>query len=124
MRADVLIVGGGPAGASTALFLAHAAPELTDRILIVDKEHFPREKYCAGGVGARADRLLSSIGVTVEVPSVWLNGVAFRAMGKTVVVREGEIGRVIRRIEFDCELLRAAERRGVSVLEGARVSAL
>jgi geranylgeranyl reductase family protein len=123
-HADVLIVGGGPAGASAALFLAHAAPELTDRILVVDKERFPREKYCAGGVGARADRLLGSIGVTVEVPSVWLHGVAFRAIGRTVVVREDDIGRVIRRIEFDHELLRTAERRGVRVLEGARVTSI
>src|SRR5262245_57500521 len=109
MRADVVIVGGGPAGASTALFLAHASPELAERILVVDKERFPREKYCAGGVGARADRLLGSIGLTVDVPSVWLNGVALRAMGQTLVVRDGAIGRVIRRIEFDHELLRSAE---------------
>jgi len=124
MRADVLIVGGGPAGASTALFLSHAARGLTDRILLVDKEQFPREKYCAGGVGARADKLLSSIGVTVDVPSVWLNGVAFRAMGETLTVREGDIGRVIRRTEFDHELLRQAERRGVRVMQGTRVIGL
>jgi flavin-dependent dehydrogenase len=117
----VLIVGGGPAGIATALFLSHAAPELTDRILVVEKERYPREKYCAGGVGARGDRLLGSIGVTVDVPSVWMHGIAFRAMGETEIVREPDIGRVIRRIEYDHELARQAMRRKIRVLDGTRV---
>lgn len=120
----VLIVGGGPAGIATALHLAHAAPELTDRILVVEKERYPREKYCAGGVGARGDHVLGSIGVSVDVPSVWIHAIAFRAMGETEVVREPNIGRVVRRIEFDHELARAAMRRKIRVLEGTRVGAI
>jgi menaquinone-9 beta-reductase len=121
---EVAIVGGGPAGIATALFLTHAAPELTDRIVVLEKERYPREKYCAGAVGARGDKLLGSIGVRVDVPSVPLSGVAFRAMGRTHVVRDGapgSVGRVIRRIEFDHELAKTAMRRGIRVLDGARV---
>lgn len=121
---EVLIVGGGPAGSATALFLAHHLPALTDRILVVEKERFPREKFCAGGVGARADKLLGSIGVTVDVPSVWFDGIAFRAMGRTTTVREPGIGRVIRRIEFDHELARISQRRGIPFAEGTRVLGL
>jgi flavin-dependent dehydrogenase len=109
---------------ATALFLANAAPHLLDRVIILEKEHYPREKFCAGGIGARADRLLSSIGVTVDVPSVSVNGVAFRAMGQTSVVRDGEIGRVVRRIEYDAELARIARTRGVEIIEGAKVQGL
>jgi flavin-dependent dehydrogenase len=121
-RADVLIVGGGPAGTATALFLSHAAPQLTDRIVLIEKERYPREKFCAGGVGARADHLLGSIGVTVDVPSVPVNAIAFRAMGRTTECREPDIGRVVRRIEFDHELARIAKRRGIQILEGTRVA--
>ncbi len=117
----VLIVGGGPAGIATALHLAHARPSLTDRILVVEKERYPREKYCAGGVGARADNLLASIGVTVDVPSVPVHAIAFRAMGETTVVREPDIGRVVRRIEFDHELARVAMQRGIRIQEGTKV---
>ena len=119
--AEALIVGGGPAGIATALFLAHAAPELTDRIVVLEKERYPREKFCAGAIGARADRVLGSIGVQVDVPAVLLNGVAFRAMGRTEVVRDSAVGRVVRRVEFDHELARTAMARGIRVVEGAKV---
>jgi menaquinone-9 beta-reductase len=121
-RRQILIVGGGPAGLSTALFLSHAAPERTGQIVVLEKARYPREKYCAGGIGARADLLLGSIGLTVEVPSVPLDGVALRSMGKTTVVRERAIGRVVRRIEFDHELARLTRQRGVQIVEGARVA--
>lgn len=117
----VLIVGGGPAGISTALFLAHAAPELIDRIVVFEKERYPREKFCAGAVGARADRLLASIGVTVDVPSAPIGGIAFRALGETISVRESDAGRVVRRIEFDHALAAHATRRGICVRDGVKV---
>lgn len=114
-------MGGGPAGMATALFLAHAAPHLIDRMLVVEKERYPREKFCAGGVGKRADHLLGRIGLHVAVPSVPVNAIAFRAMGRTTVVREHGIGRVVRRIEFDHELAELARQRGIQVKEGLRV---
>lgn len=123
-HAFVIIVGGGPAGISTALFLAHAAPELTGRIVVLEKARYPREKFCAGGVGARADKLLGSIGVVVDVPSVWLDAIAFRAMGRTTVVDDGAVGRVVRRIEFDHALARIAAQRGIRIVEDAAVSAI
>lgn len=119
---DLLIVGAGPAGLSTALFLLARRPELAGRIEVVDRATFPREKFCAGAVGARAEVLLESIDVRVDVPSVTVDGLAVRFTTGTASRSIGGIGRVVRRLEFDAELLRIARSRGVRVTEGVKVT--
>ncbi len=128
MDLDLAIVGGGPAGIATALFFAGAAPHRRDRILVLEKEHYPREKVCAGAVGARADRLLATLGVRVDVPSVAVRGLSVVTGGGALCVREPNasepIGRVVRRVEFDRVLADEAQARGLRVLQGTRVTGL
>src|ERR1043166_3110541 len=80
---DVVIVGGGPSGISTALHLRAAAPGA--RIAVFERARYPREKICAGGIGARAFRLLERIGVEVVCPRVALDALAIRLAGDTGV---------------------------------------
>src|SRR5204862_5111128 len=103
---DVAIVGGGPAGISTALHLQAAAPAA--RVVVLEKQRYPRDKICAGGIGARAFRLLERIAVEVACPHVALDAGALRLAGDTVVVREPGCGAVVRRIEFDHAFARRA----------------
>jgi len=119
----VVIVGGGPAGLATALFLCHADPALRGRVVVLEKERYPRDKFCAGAIGARADQLLAQMGVTVQVPSVAIDGMSLALEGGTLSARAGGIGRVVRRLEYDHELSKIARARGVEVHEGARVTA-
>lgn len=118
---DVVIVGGGPAGTTTALALAHAAPALASRVLVLEKAKYPREKPCAGALGARGDALLAGIGVAIDVPSAAVDGISFRGSRGEAVARPGKIGRVVRRIEFDHALARAATSRGIEVRDGVGV---
>jgi geranylgeranyl reductase family protein len=53
-RFDVAVVGAGPAGSTTAYRLAAAGRS----VLLVDKERFPRDKSCGGGLTMRAVRQL------------------------------------------------------------------
>jgi flavin-dependent dehydrogenase len=118
---DIVIVGGGPAGSTTALAIAQTAPELAHRVVLLEKARYPRDKPCAGAFAARGDALLRSLGVEIHVPGVSVDGVSFRGSTREVLAAPGRIGRVIRRIEFDHALARAVAARGVAVREGVRV---
>jgi flavin-dependent dehydrogenase len=118
---DVVIVGGGPAGSVTALALAVAAPELAPRVVVLEKARYPREKPCAGALGARGDALLARLGVAIDVPSAPVDGMSVRGTGIEVAAAPGRIGRVVRRHEFDAALADAVRARGVEVREGVRV---
>ena len=47
---DVLVIGAGPAGSTTAYRMAGTGA----RVLLVDKQRFPRDKPCGGAISARA----------------------------------------------------------------------
>ena len=53
-RFDAIVVGAGPAGSTAAFRLSRAGA----RVLLVDREHFPRDKPCGGGLTYRAVREL------------------------------------------------------------------
>jgi geranylgeranyl reductase family protein len=50
MKYDVIITGGGPAGSTAGRLLSREGA----RVLILDKQKFPRDKPCGGGVTLRA----------------------------------------------------------------------
>ncbi len=54
LRYDAIVVGAGPAGSTAAFRLATAGAS----VLLVDRERFPRDKPCGGGVTIRALRQL------------------------------------------------------------------
>ncbi len=53
-RVDVAVVGAGPAGSTAAYRLARAGA----RVLLLDRQSFPRDKPCGGGLTMRATKVL------------------------------------------------------------------
>ena len=125
---DVIIVGGGPAGSSAAIRLAVSGA----RVLLAERERFPREKLCGEfispeclghfarlgalesigrGGGARVTETVfySPSGRGVSVPSAWFGAGAGDALG-------------LSRAEMDARLLARAREIGVRVLEGAALA--
>src|SRR5215510_9782746 len=125
---NVIIVGGGPAGLSTALHLQQIAPHLaphgTSSILILEKARYPRPKLCAGGLVIDAEVLLAGLGLDVsEVPHVDAAKIRFDFEGRGLNFRmwKRHALRVIRRDEFDNWLAKKAESRGIEIREGITV---
>ncbi len=109
---DILIIGAGPAGAATALFLAKQGVPST----VVDKASFPRDKICGDALSGKvvevlnkldknlADELnadgtkfLGSWGVTFVAP----NQQALRVPFRTKKEKQNPPGFITRRIDFD-----------------------
>ena len=60
---DAVIVGGGPSGSVAAYYLAKAGA----KVVVLDKESFPRDKYCGDAVCTPAIRILEDMGVMQQL---------------------------------------------------------
>jgi flavin-dependent dehydrogenase len=126
-NATILIVGGGPGGLSTALHLTRLDPRLASRILILEKERYPRPKLCAGGLTADAETLLERLGLDLnEIPRVDVKMARFDFAGGGLKIRPRKryALRVVRRDEFDSWLADKVRERGVEIREGVTVTAV
>ena len=65
---DVVVVGAGPAGAATALGALRANPDL--RVLLLDRDDFPRDKSCGDGIAPHVIDALGAVGAA-DVVDGW-----------------------------------------------------
>jgi menaquinone-9 beta-reductase len=126
---DLIIVGAGPAGISTALHLAQIAPELVGRTLILERAHHPRPKLCGGGLIPDTEVVLHSLGLdSREVPHCDVDWAHFDYNGKGMRMRGEKKGtyafRTIRRDEFDAWLAGKARQLGYHIQEDTSVKRL
>src|SRR5438552_9161 len=129
-RWDVVVVGAGPAGATTALLLARAGAS----VLLVDRARFPRDKACSEYLSPATTEILERLGGGI-VDAVEGSAHA-KLYGMKVVAPGGAAmcGRfrggprpysfALPRTAFDTILVAAAARAGAVVREGISVENL
>lgn len=129
--AQVIVVGGGPAGSSTAYFLARAGID----VLLLDRARFPRDKICSEYMSPQASRVLAAMNALSAVEdagAAQLAGMRVHAPNGCIIHGEfaashgfagfRDRGLAVRRTILDSLLLDKARAAGVRVEEGVRVT--
>ncbi|MEJ2348696.1 MAG: NAD(P)/FAD-dependent oxidoreductase [Anaerolineales bacterium] len=123
---DILIIGAGPAGLSTALHLLKADPGWAERMLLVEKAVHPRHKLCGGGVTRMGLEALESLDfrMPLPLPQARVDDIRLVYDSRTIHVR-GRPGFVVfHRAEFDAYLAEQARRRGAQIRQDEEVQSV
>jgi menaquinone-9 beta-reductase len=126
-KAKVIVVGGGPAGASTAIHLARAGVDVT----LIDRARFPRDKSCAEYLSPGVVDSLDELGVLPRLRSRehrLLDSMQVVARGRTIPLPfandrlAGNRPMGIKRSVLDHELLCLAADSGARILQEVRAT--
>lgn len=124
--ADVIVVGAGPAGATTAYHLAQHGLD----VLLLEKTVFPREKVCGDGLTPRGVKSLVRMGIDTSREAGWLPNKGLRIIGGGIRLEMPwpelssypNYGLVRNRLDFDELLARQAEKAGARLHQRCNVS--
>ncbi|MBA3782250.1 MAG: NAD(P)/FAD-dependent oxidoreductase [Nocardioides sp.] len=114
-RWDVVVVGAGPAGATAAIAALARMPGV--RVLLLDRDDFPRDKSCGDGIAPHALDVLAGLGVH-DVVEGW-EPVRRLDLSRGGTRVEGHLARpvwVVPRSVFDARLVGRAVEAGASLV--------
>ncbi|MDD5171497.1 MAG: geranylgeranyl reductase family protein [Candidatus ainarchaeum sp.] len=120
---DVIVIGGGPSGSSTAAFLSKAGK----KVILLDRAKFPRDKTCGDGISGSSVGVLKELGLLDKVKDIEhadMYGVTFSSPNGTIVPIPARRpdgsppGFVCRREVFDNFLFQNAKSLCAKTLEG------
>lgn len=114
LKFDVIVVGAGPAGSHVAWLLARQGW----KVALLDRERFPRDKVCGGGLSRKAIQLLPFDLAPVIHARVNAVSLKFASTGEIGFDAGTMAGCTVLRREFDSFLLEHAVAAGVHFFPG------
>lgn len=121
IEADVVIIGGGPAGAACALAIANAPQHNQRKVILVERHSYPRYKVCGCCLNNAAYETLDALGVADRLAkenAVPLNRWVAANAGRSVTAHLPQ-GWAISRACFDQQLIEAVREREVTLFQPA-----
>jgi geranylgeranyl reductase family protein len=121
---DLIIVGAGPAGTSTALHLLQMDAGWAGRMLLLEKAAHPRPKLCGGGVTRLGLGILRDLGLPfpLPLPQARVDDVRLQYRAHTIHARGSPQFVVFHRPELDAYLAEQARQRGAQIRENEAVT--
>jgi geranylgeranyl reductase family protein len=130
---DIVIIGAGPAGCSTSLFLAKQQIPHT----IIDKAVFPRDKVCGDALSGKSVYVLNQLDPSIVPSFAGLDNQFIDSWGVKFVAPNGKAidipfkadmskeqyppGFISKRVDFDNELFKRLDRNYANVIDNAEV---
>lgn len=123
---DLIIIGSGPAGVSTALHLIQQHQDWAEHLLILEKFEHPRPKLCGGGVTRLGLQTLSDLGFAypLPIPGAEVDIVHLRYGEHSIHIVDKPVLVIYDRSRFDEALVKEARRRGLQIRENEAVKNL
>ncbi|HRI58937.1 MAG TPA: NAD(P)/FAD-dependent oxidoreductase [Saprospiraceae bacterium] len=134
VKTDILIIGAGPAGATTSLFLSKMGIPHT----IVDAAVFPRDKVCGDGLDLKVVRVLRHFDPTIVEHELFENQIFTPSWGTRFFTQNGKSTDFVfkptpgsalpyplfwtaRRLHFDAFLINKFDKRYADFRQGVKV---
>jgi geranylgeranyl reductase family protein len=124
---DVAIIGGGPAGSSCAAFCAASGL----RVVLIEREKFPREKVCGDCLNPECWSILQRLGIDQRIRASphgaldWVEFINLRDRHLRIDLPRGETAEIaIKRSAFDSILLERARELGAEVREASTLTSI
>ena len=120
MKYDVVIIGAGPAGVAAA----HNLINNNISCVLIDKQKFPRNKLCAGGITSKSFELMKILKLDefdIENAVISEGASLYLEYKHIADIKSNRLTYLVNRFDFDDYLVKQYKQKGGKLLEGRKV---